>query len=73
MNIYLSMEVNDEILQLYRYIASRSPREIMDNNASSSDMDSMDSITNYHRSDRVTIRMNGMRYKRITRIRSIKV
>jgi hypothetical protein len=59
----------NEILELYRYLADRN--RVLDQDQATTKQES--DLMNYHRIDRVTIKYNGLRYKRITRIRSVKV
>jgi len=61
--------MNDEILQLYRYLANRKDIDTDSNNI----QDEKAVIGNYHRTDRVIMKGKGITYKRITRIKSIKV
>jgi hypothetical protein len=61
--------VTDEILELYRYLANRNQAMNQDQVTAKEE----GNLMNYHRIDRVMIKYNGLRYKRITRIRSMKV
>jgi hypothetical protein len=62
---------NDEILQLYRYLADRNVRVESDSQEYSTNANA--SLGNFHRTDRIKVKAKGFTYKRITKIRSIRI
>jgi hypothetical protein len=62
---------NDEILQLYRYLADRNVKVESDSQEYSTNTNA--TLGNYHRTDRIKVKAKGFTYKRITKIRSIRI